>query len=353
MDPNIQETRIDPFLEFDRFVCAENGRDDVIQARPPEPVFVDGHVESPGGSVKKSKRLLEEEHPSWLPEDWRQEFRMRTSGATALCPDRIISRDSFVILKKAKRKGDFSRVDFDFRNSPHNVSWTLTSAAHDIWTPSGEEGLTPEPVKKTWDDMMKKTISKYDQECEIVGARNINKEFNEVRISGPGWLVEDDLVQAETINFLHDDATDSSSDEEELISKKPLNSQRVKRFVLEAKVQESLLGINHFQESEIHGDLLREKMVFENGGSEINAELLRKKMVLNNGGSEINGELMRKKTVFENGGIGSNGELLRKKMVFKNGGNELDGKKLGVKKKFIGVRQRPWGKWVAEIREFK
>ncbi|GAA0185983.1 hypothetical protein LIER_33271 [Lithospermum erythrorhizon] len=55
--------------------------------------------------------------------------------------------------KKAKRKGDFSRVDFDFRNPPHNVSWTLTSAAHDIWTPSGEEGLTPEPVKKTWDDV--------------------------------------------------------------------------------------------------------------------------------------------------------------------------------------------------------
>ncbi|KAG9128979.1 hypothetical protein Leryth_014751 [Lithospermum erythrorhizon] len=69
--------------------------------------------------------------------------------------------------------------------------------------------------------------------------------------------------------------------------------------------------------------------------------------------------------VFNNGGSGSNCELLRKKMVCKNGGSELERKKMkglkrcmlgvrrndGVTKKFIGVRQRPWGKWVAEIKD--
>ncbi|KAG9153569.1 hypothetical protein Leryth_008508 [Lithospermum erythrorhizon] len=165
----------------------ESDLDDDVSITNPTPL----KTIRPGSDSKgsKSKRQPEEmaERPEWLPLDWRIEVRMRTSGATAGSYDRYyISpsgrkfRSKTEVLhfletgstkkrkadadgmppassknqkdKKPKRKrGDFSGVDFDYRNPPQNVTWTLTNASHDIWTPAVDEGVTPEHVKRTWD----------------------------------------------------------------------------------------------------------------------------------------------------------------------------------------------------------
>ncbi|KAG9156036.1 hypothetical protein Leryth_012103 [Lithospermum erythrorhizon] len=153
--------------------------------------LIDGESLSLSETKKNSKKRLPVElagRPDWLPDDWRYEIRMRVSGATAGSYDRYYFsptgknfRSRAEVLRfletgsrkkkrgsedetppassekpKAKRpkrkKGDFSNVDFDYKNPPKNVSWMLTNASHDIWMPIADEVLAPESVQRTWED---------------------------------------------------------------------------------------------------------------------------------------------------------------------------------------------------------
>ncbi|KAI8525843.1 hypothetical protein RHMOL_Rhmol13G0262300 [Rhododendron molle] len=145
------------------------------------------------------------ERPNWLPEGWRMECKVRTSGATAgsfdriglvmgLWPESLVSRITIVLSKfkyyiepvsgrrfrskvevdyflqtgnkpnkKAKPDADANRqeksgskkkksapLNFDFNNPPEKVRWVLTDAVKDQWTPFVGDKIIPKSTRQEW-----------------------------------------------------------------------------------------------------------------------------------------------------------------------------------------------------------
>ncbi|KAG5517188.1 hypothetical protein RHGRI_037825 [Rhododendron griersonianum] len=121
------------------------------------------------------------ERPNWLPEGWRMECKVRTSGATAGSFDRYyiepasgrrfrskVEVDYFLQTgnkpnKKAKPDADANRqeksgskkkksapLNFDFNNPPEKVRWVLTDAVKDQWTPFVGDKIIPKSTRQEW-----------------------------------------------------------------------------------------------------------------------------------------------------------------------------------------------------------
>ncbi|XP_016483756.1 methyl-CpG-binding domain-containing protein 5 [Nicotiana tabacum] len=129
------------------------------------------------------------ERPSWLPENWKIEMRVRTSGATAGSTDRYFFepvsgrkfRSKVEVLyfletggkrkkgntgneatpsetsKSQKQKKGGSKTQkitsfyFDSGNPPHSVCWVQTDGFADTWAPSCNGGMIPERRRQEWD----------------------------------------------------------------------------------------------------------------------------------------------------------------------------------------------------------
>ncbi|NP_001316316.1 methyl-CpG-binding domain-containing protein 5 [Solanum lycopersicum] len=134
------------------------------------------------------------ERPTWLPESWRFEAKVRTSGATAGTVDRYYYepvtgskfRSKTEVLyfletggkrKKAitgttgsgtdatpsetppikKQKKSISKTKkvtsfyFDSGNPPQSVCWVQTDTSADTWTPSCNGSVVPGTRKQEWD----------------------------------------------------------------------------------------------------------------------------------------------------------------------------------------------------------
>ncbi|KAL3530348.1 hypothetical protein ACH5RR_009670 [Cinchona calisaya] len=141
-------------------------------------------------SQRRPGRPVEEleERPNWLPEDWKIEVRVRTSGATAGHADRyFISpsgqrfRSKVEVLrfletgskrkknlksdadatpsespsnnKKKKSKPNirnFSDLKFDFKNPPQGLTWVQEDDCPDAWVPIADNIIIPESKKIEW-----------------------------------------------------------------------------------------------------------------------------------------------------------------------------------------------------------
>ncbi|KAG9158500.1 hypothetical protein Leryth_016160 [Lithospermum erythrorhizon] len=136
-------------------------------------------------------------------------------------------------------------------------------------------------------------------------------------LSARGDLVKNEVYPCPKlvrISVTDPDATDSSSDEDETSYRRLFNRRRVKRFVNEVRIQESPLVISKNTTQNVPNNSCNT--------NEITSSLSRSKLInkSKNKGGKTGHHLKARKS--------------------SNGG-----------KKFIGVRQRPWGKWAAEIRD--
>ncbi|KAL3518594.1 hypothetical protein ACH5RR_021183 [Cinchona calisaya] len=156
-------------------------------------------------SQRRPKRPVEEmtDQPDWLPEGWKTEVRVRTSGATAGVADRYfiapsgqkfrskvevlhfletgsrrkkkLKSDADVMpsdspsdqrkkiskqpsagpsdLRKKKPKSNirnFSDVKFDFRIPPQSLTWVQVDDSPDEWAPISVNATVPESEKTEW-----------------------------------------------------------------------------------------------------------------------------------------------------------------------------------------------------------
>jgi hypothetical protein len=161
--------------------------------------------------------MTETERPDWLPDGWRLDVRVRTSGATAGTTDRYYiepthghrfrsKKEALYYLQtgeKMKQTGEKTKptgektkkranpddpdsatpstekkekkekksepkakkpvpIKFDFNHPPETVSWTLTDIAADHWDPSISDQKLPQSTKKDW-------TAVFDQICDIQG----------------------------------------------------------------------------------------------------------------------------------------------------------------------------------------
>lgn len=153
--------------------------------------------------VRRASRSMEVnvERPSWLPEDWRFETKVRTNGATAGTVDRYYYepvsgakfRSKAEVLyfletggkrKKAntgtgsdatpsetpnskKQKKSSSKKEkkkstdfyFDSGNPPQSVCWIQTDSSADTWAASCNGNMVPDSQKQQWDAVYS-TVSK-------------------------------------------------------------------------------------------------------------------------------------------------------------------------------------------------
>ncbi|KAM7502320.1 hypothetical protein LguiB_001224 [Lonicera macranthoides] len=143
------------------------------------------------------------ERPDWLPEGWRMDFRVRSSGVSAGSVDRYYiepangrrfrsKKEVLYFLetgekqkkratpdgpdatpspggkekKEKKEKKSSSKtkkpppINFDFNHPPETVSWTFTDTAKDTWDPSVGEEKVAESTKKEW-------AAVFDHICQI------------------------------------------------------------------------------------------------------------------------------------------------------------------------------------------
>ncbi|CAN4120188.1 unnamed protein product [Withania somnifera] len=126
------------------------------------------------------------ERPSWLPDDWGFDTKVRTNGATAGLVDRYYYepvsgakfRSKAEVLyfletggkrKKAntgtgsdatqkaeeecleKRKKKSTDFYFDSANPPHSVCWIQTDSSADTWVASVNGHMVPDSQKQQWD----------------------------------------------------------------------------------------------------------------------------------------------------------------------------------------------------------
>lgn len=169
------------------------------QLAAPDPLLGSGSFIDPnnGGDQNASKEadnspnpssaLLKRTRPSWLPENWEMQLRQRTSGATEGTVDRYYIAPSGHRLRSknevlnfletgSKRKKPATNSDdatsegsaprskkktgarkkvhaaftFDFRNPPEKVSWCLSYATEDVWSPSIGDWSLPLATKQEW-----------------------------------------------------------------------------------------------------------------------------------------------------------------------------------------------------------
>ncbi|CAI9105705.1 OLC1v1004690C2 [Oldenlandia corymbosa var. corymbosa] len=147
-------------------------------------------------SQRRARRTAEDvsERPDWLPEGWKMEVKVRTSGATVGTADRYFFspsgerfRSKVEVLhyletgsrrkngrkskddpdpastekpsespaerKKKKPKAtsnakNFSDLNFDFKNPPESVTWVQSDASGDNWVPSTDDGNVPIDAKE-------------------------------------------------------------------------------------------------------------------------------------------------------------------------------------------------------------
>ncbi|KAJ8770972.1 hypothetical protein K2173_022873 [Erythroxylum novogranatense] len=128
---------------------------------------------------------------SWLPPGWIVEDRVRTSGVTAGMVDKYyfdpVSGRKFRSKKEVqiyletgttrkKKKGiensdgDINPlesssqkrklIEFDYANPPYSVSWVITDADEDTWTPFIKGKRVPEHEKQSWDVEFASLISR-------------------------------------------------------------------------------------------------------------------------------------------------------------------------------------------------
>ncbi|KAA8544301.1 hypothetical protein F0562_022313 [Nyssa sinensis] len=143
-------------------------------------------------SVPEAPAAVFPERPNWLPEGWRMDCRVRTSGASAGAIDRYYvepvkghrfrskkevlhfletgstrkrkqNPDADVLSpenpgahkqkksgSKLKKSAPFDPSKFDFDKVPEEVSWVLTDASQGIWTPFLGDKKVSESNKQEW-----------------------------------------------------------------------------------------------------------------------------------------------------------------------------------------------------------
>ncbi|KAI3700358.1 hypothetical protein L2E82_44984 [Cichorium intybus] len=172
------------------------------QVATPDPLLGSGSFIDPnnGGDKNASKETenssnpdsihLKYTRPSWLPENWEMILRKRTSGATEGTIDRyyispsgqrLRSKNEVLTFletggkrkkttpntpnsddaasegsaprskkKTSARKKVHAAFTFDFRNPPEKVSWCLTYATEDVWSPKIGDWTLPLATKQEW-----------------------------------------------------------------------------------------------------------------------------------------------------------------------------------------------------------
>ncbi|KAJ8630482.1 hypothetical protein MRB53_023805 [Persea americana] len=126
-------------------------------------------------TLKKSRTSgMTRERPKWLPNDWRMEVRIRTSGKTAGMKDRYyydpkshrrfrskrevesflqtgtIQRSTPKSRKYATDKHQQSATRFGFKNCSTKANWVLTSSVEGLWPPYSNDEELPESTWKSW-----------------------------------------------------------------------------------------------------------------------------------------------------------------------------------------------------------
>ncbi|XP_076931630.1 methyl-CpG-binding domain-containing protein 5-like [Bidens hawaiensis] len=176
----------DPLLGSGSFIDPNNG----TTADPKEPEAAKTDAD-PDPLLQKYGR------PAWLPDDWDMILKKRTSGATLGTVDRYYispsghrlrsknevvtfletgskrkkpstpssddasaksaktaksaSKDSTATKKKTSaRKKVHAAFTFDFKNPPEKVSWCLSYATDDVWSPNIGDWSIPLATKQEW-----------------------------------------------------------------------------------------------------------------------------------------------------------------------------------------------------------
>ncbi|KAK9068070.1 hypothetical protein SSX86_012181 [Deinandra increscens subsp. villosa] len=165
----------------------------------PDPLLGSGffiHPNNPSSSSKEEAEIStttpppdqKKTRPSWLPQDWDMIFRKRTSGATQGSVDRYFIAPSGQRLrsknevlnfletgskrkkpptqssddptsagsapqtkkKTSARKKVHAAFTFDFKNPPEKVSWCLSYASENVWSPIIGYSNLPLATKQEW-----------------------------------------------------------------------------------------------------------------------------------------------------------------------------------------------------------
>ncbi|XP_071931535.1 methyl-CpG-binding domain-containing protein 5-like isoform X4 [Coffea arabica] len=225
VDPDIafdDQILPDPLLGTGWLIDADQKVDDAASAeekpapaetsaKPSATPMASAAIEVTPLSQRRPRRPVEEmaERPDWLPDDWKIEVRVRTSGATAGTSDRYFFspsglkfRSKVEVLefletgsrRKKKLKSDanatvrhkclpsdgpsdqrkktskqasgnpsdhqkkksksnirdFSDMNFDFRNPPRSLTWVQANDCPDDWLPTFSNATVPKSERTEW-----------------------------------------------------------------------------------------------------------------------------------------------------------------------------------------------------------
>ncbi|CAI9277497.1 methyl-CpG-binding domain-containing protein 5 [Lactuca sativa] len=172
----------DPLLGSGSFIDPNNGGDQNQKQNASK--------ETENASANPDSIHLKYTRPSWLPENFEMILRKRTSGATEGTVDRyyiapsgqrLRSKNEVLTFletgakrkkttpstpnsddaasegsaprskkKTSARKKVHAAFSFDFRNPPEKVSWCLTYATEDVWSPRIGDWELPLATKQEW-----------------------------------------------------------------------------------------------------------------------------------------------------------------------------------------------------------
>ncbi|XVE79576.1 hypothetical protein DITRI_Ditri14bG0069900 [Diplodiscus trichospermus] len=198
VEPSTADLPSDPLLRTGTYIDASGQNQSAESPKPPNVSIQNGvHPEtrvlgpdnsSSSAEPKAKRRVVAPE--TWLPAGWLVEDRVRTSGATAGMVDKYYvdpssgrkfrsKKEVLYFLENGmpqpKRKkgtetpgseeastrissGNKQKksdkkpkpLNFDFSNVPEKVSWLLTNASADSWTPFTGEDQVPESTQQDW-----------------------------------------------------------------------------------------------------------------------------------------------------------------------------------------------------------